>query len=116
MVRVSGRYFEMNLTDEYVLPRLEVEFKKGLPHRSGIYFILLNECYGNIHNIGYIGEAKDIKIRFHNHHILREYPGEVHSIAWLILPESDSLERRALEKLYIMAYKPPYNKEVDRNE
>jgi hypothetical protein len=79
-----------------------LEYLKGM---SGVYF------FGNsFDDVLYIGETKNLKRRMKTHEILKKYSPYVSGY----LEVKNPFERFILEKLYIFAYRPYLNKEVDK--
>ena len=109
MVRANGEYITLNLPDVEDLPFVQSNEKKLLPHCPGIYFLINDYSSRWGHSVGYVGQAEDIHDRCVGHEKLN---GNIISISWLDLSSSSIGERLALEKLYMLAYKPPYNKEI----
>ena len=111
MVKIRGIFFECNIQDVSTLPFLQITDKSQLPEAPGVYFLLSDVACNGGHNVAYVGEAQNIKSRVVGHPVLRQ--GDIFGVCWLEVPEYAEAERRVLEKLYIMYYKPPYNKELN---
>src|SRR5262245_37810457 len=90
--------------DVTTLPSVRFEERRALPQTPGVYFALIDPA-----TILYIGQAKSLLFRWHNHHRVQEfYRIENLRIAYIEIEDGTMLT--TLEKSFIHYFDPPLNR------